>query len=45
LGRGVPRGPFSIFILFSSFLFLFSYFLHRFCILNPNKVKPLSKFL
>jgi hypothetical protein len=28
-----------------SFSFLFSYFFHRFCILNPNKVKPISKFL
>jgi hypothetical protein len=29
----------------SWFFFLFSvfYFFHRFCILNPNKVKPMSK--
>jgi hypothetical protein len=36
---------FSIFLFFSSFLFPFSYFFHRFCILHPNKVKPISKFL
>jgi hypothetical protein len=45
LGRRVPRGPVSYFFFSSSFLFLFSYFFHRFCILHPNKVKPLSKFL
>jgi hypothetical protein len=34
--------PFSIFHFFSSFLFLFSYFLSRICILNPNQAKPIS---
>jgi hypothetical protein len=37
--------PFFLFILLSLYSFLFSNFLYRFCILNPNKVKPLSKFL
>jgi hypothetical protein len=45
LGRGVPEAFFYIFFVLPSFLFLFSYFFCSFCIMHPNKVKPLSKFL
>jgi hypothetical protein len=40
--EGFPRGPFHIFISLLLFLFLFPYLLHKFCILNPNQVKPNS---
>jgi hypothetical protein len=43
LGRKGSRGPISYFSFSSSFLFLFSYFLHRFCILNSNDFKPIAK--
>jgi hypothetical protein len=45
LGRKGSLGPFSIFIFFSSFLFLISYFLYRFCTNAPNQIKPLSGIL
>jgi hypothetical protein len=32
------------FFVLSFYSFLISYFLYRFCILNPIKVKPLSNF-
>jgi hypothetical protein len=37
--------PFPNFFDLKPFPFLFSLNLHRFCILQPNKVKPISKFL
>jgi hypothetical protein len=43
LGRNGSRGPISYFSFSSSFSFLFSYFLHRFCILNSNDFKPKAK--
>jgi hypothetical protein len=36
LGRIVASGLFLSFLPFFFFLFLFSYFLYNFCILNPN---------
>jgi hypothetical protein len=41
LGRARPLGPVG-YIFFS---FLFSYFFYNFCILAPNELKPVSKFL
>jgi hypothetical protein len=38
----VPLGPFYIFISFSSFPFLFSYSIYRFCKTPSNQTKPLS---
>jgi hypothetical protein len=38
----VPGVHLYIFSSFFFFLFLFSYFFSRFCILNPNQFKPLS---
>jgi hypothetical protein len=44
LGRMASRGPFSYFFLFfTSFLFLKSYFFHRFCKKALNQFKPLSE--
>jgi hypothetical protein len=37
--------PFSFFFVLSPFLFSVFYFFHRFGILHPNKVKPISKLL
>jgi hypothetical protein len=42
LGRTVPFGPFLIFILFSSFCFLFSYSFHNFCKNVSIQAKPIS---
>jgi hypothetical protein len=45
LGPGSAQlGYLPLFFVLNPFLFLISYFLHGFCILHPNKVKPLSKF-
>jgi hypothetical protein len=41
--KGFPEVQFHIFIFFSSFLFLISYFLYRFCILNSIDFKPVAK--
>jgi hypothetical protein len=48
LGLGPGVGPVTGFLLFfvlKPFLISVFYFFHRFCIWNPNKVKPSSKFL
>jgi hypothetical protein len=39
--NGIPR-PVFIFILFTSFLFQFSYFLYIFCKFDSNQAKPIS---
>jgi hypothetical protein len=39
-----PR-PFNIFFLFSFFSFLFSLFIHNFCIWYSNDFKPIANFL
>jgi hypothetical protein len=37
-----PVGLSSLFFVLNLFLFLISYFLHRFCITASNQIKPIS---
>jgi hypothetical protein len=42
---GPERCPWPLsyfYFIFFLFFFYFSYFLHSFCIMHPNKVKPIS---